>query len=84
MIRTKKNADLVGLLISRFFRSSAFSFSVGTPVRCPLSTPAFLTQSCSVSGVQRILAAIESRRPARRMLAGVIQNHPNHTGRDLG
>ena len=40
----------------------AFSFSavsVGTPVRCPLSISAFLTQSCSVCGVQPILAAIE-------------------------
>src|SRR5256714_9122941 len=47
---------------SRFSRSKAFSFSaisVGTPARCPLSISAFLTQSCSVCGVQPILAAIE-------------------------
>jgi len=35
------------------------AMSVGTPARCPLSTSAFLTQSCSVCGVQPILAAIE-------------------------
>src|SRR6202021_1785031 len=47
---------------SRFSRSRAFSLSamsVGTPARCPLSTSAFLTQSCSVCGVQPILAAID-------------------------
>src|SRR5580704_257093 len=35
------------------------AMSVGTPARCPLSTSAFLTQSCSVCGVQPILAAID-------------------------
>src|SRR3954454_20194393 len=47
---------------SRYSRSRAFSFSaisVGTPARCPRSTSAFLTQSCSVCGVQPILAAID-------------------------
>ena len=29
-------------------------------------------------------AQINYRRPARRMLAGVIQNHPNRAGPDLG
>jgi hypothetical protein len=46
---------------SRFSRSNAFSLSavsVGTPARCPLSTSAFLTQSCSACGVQPILAEI--------------------------
>src|SRR6476620_4880239 len=33
--------------------------SVGTPARCPMSISAFLTQSCSVCGVQPILAAID-------------------------
>src|SRR6202167_3240167 len=47
---------------SRFSRSRAFSFvatSVGTPARTPLSRSAFFTHSCSVCGVQPILAAME-------------------------
>lgn len=47
---------------SRFSCSSTFSFSamsVGTPGRGPPSISAFLTQSCSVCGVQPTLAAIE-------------------------
>lgn len=54
--------DLVGLPSSRFSRSRGFdlsAMSVGTPVRCPLSTSAFLTQTCSVYDVQPILAAME-------------------------
>jgi len=46
----------------RLFSLQSFSFSavsVGTPARCPLSTSAFVTQSCSVCGVQPILAAID-------------------------
>ena len=73
---------------SRFSRSRAFSFvaiSVGTPARAPLSRSAFFTHSCSVCAVQPILAAIdEHRRPARGMLAFVIQNHPHRAGAHLG
>ena len=59
--------------------------SVGTPARWPLSTSAFLTQSCSVCGVQPILAAIDVTAAQRDgVLALVIQNHPNRSGPDLG
>lgn len=76
--------DLLGLLKLAVLPLQRLQLLGRNAGLCPLSTSAFLTQSCRVSGVQPILAAIEVPPPARRMLAGVIQNHPNHTGRDLG
>ena len=58
--------------------------SVGTPARCPLSTSAFFTHSCSVCGVQPILAAIDVTAAQRDGCSlVVIQNHPHRAGPDL-
>ncbi len=74
-------------LSSRFSRSSAFSFSETSPDAGALATVDFRLVDPFPQRVRRaanLRRHQRHRRPARRVIALVIQNHPHRTGANLG